>query len=165
MKKVYEIVISKEEYKDFLKNTYLATSTKLGLFLLAMFISISLMGAMSGNPIIIPFAFVGFFVIMIYNIRNNYVKGMKNFVLSGLSERNITYVFEEKSFKIITDNTSNNLKYKNLYKIIETKLSILFYVNKESAFILPKRAIDEENFAEFKEFINKNSKIKNIKWQ
>lgn len=165
MKKVYEIVISKDEYKDFLKNTFLATSAKLGLFLLAMFISLSFAGAMSGNPIIIPFAFVAFLVIMIYNVRNNYVKGMKNFVLSGLSERKITYVFEEKSFKIITDNTSNNVKYKSLYKINETKLSILFYVNKESAFILPKRVIDEENFVEFKEFINTNAKIKNIKWQ
>lgn len=164
MKKVYEFVISKEEYKDFLKNTFLASSLTLGLFLFAMFISVSFLGVLSGSPLMIPVAFIIFLLIMLYNIRNNYVKGMKNFTLSGLNERKITYIFEDKSLKIVTENTSNNVKYKSFYKIKETSLSILFYVNKESAFILPKRLIEENELTEIKQFAESNFKNKSIKW-
>lgn len=164
MKKVYEFIINREEYKDFLKNTFFASSLTLGLFLIAMFVSVSFLGALSGNPLMIPVAFIIFLLIMLYNIRNNYVKGMKNFTLSGLNERRITYIFEDKSLKIVTENTSNNVKYKSFYKIKETNLSILFYVNKESAFILPKRLFEQNELSEMKKFIESNFKNKNIKW-
>ena len=150
MKKVYEFVIKKEEYRDFLKATFSGSSRTLGFFLLIMFITISLLGAFSGNPLMIPVAFIAFICIMVYNFRKNFVSGMKNFVKSGLSERKITYVFEDKGFKIITENTSNDLKYKKLFKVKETDLSIHLYVNKESAFILPKRLIEENDMAELK---------------
>ncbi len=162
MKKVYELIISKEEYKDFLKSTFMASSLTLGLFLTAMFISVSFLGVFSGNPLMIPVSFIVFVAIMIYNIRNKYINGMKGFVVSGLSERKITYVFEDKGLKIITENTSNDLKYKNFLKVKETNHSFLLYVNKESAFILPKRIIEESDITELKAFIDK--KFKKKKW-
>ena len=150
MKKVYEFVIKKEEYKDFLKTTFSASTVTLGIFLFVMFIIISLLGAFSKNPLMIPVAFIVFVWIMIYSIRKNFILGMKNFVKSGLSERKITYIFEDKGFKIVTENTSNDIKYKKLYKSKETALSFLLYVNKEAAFILPKRLMEEKDIEELK---------------
>ncbi len=69
----------------------------------------------------------------------------------------LKYTFTDKDFSISVDEDSVTQSYEDIIKVISTKLSVIIYINKYRAFILPKSAIGE-NMEQLKALLEKNAK-------
>lgn len=76
------------------------------------------------------------------------------------NEKTFTFEFFENHF-IISDNKSySEIKYRDLYKIFETKNFFYFYKDKTHAFIIDKGGFIKGNSQSFSKFIQKKCKFK-----
>ena len=89
-----------------------------------------------------------------------YVKATTQVKKSDSVNKALKYEFDEKGFTISLGEEKVAEDYGAVTKIISTKLSVIIYISKYRAFIIPKRDLIE-NFEAFKELLNKN--VKNAK--
>lgn len=69
----------------------------------------------------------------------------------------LKYTFTEQDFSISMDEESVTQSYEDIIKVISTRLSVIIYINKYRAFILPKSAIGN-NMEKLKDLLVQNAK-------
>lgn len=93
---------------------------------------------------------------------------IKNAIKSNESTESLKIILDDKKYKEITSNGSNELEYKNFYSYYESKNYFYLYVDKVNALILPKREFNNDELSIIDETLNKQIKkvstfnIKNI---
>lgn len=83
-------------------------------------------------------------VIFLYMVLNSAVKIIKNAKREG-KKPTFSYTFTKGGVHCESKGKSFDLPWTNIYKVTEIKDMFLVYINKESAFIVPKRCFASEN--------------------
>lgn len=83
-----------------------------------------------------------------------YSNAKRQMLSNPIFKHSITYTFTDEGMDISQYVNSTTLKWDMIKKVRETSKSLLFYINEEQAFILPKRMIESiEEFEELKKLI------------
>lgn len=93
---------------------------------------------------------------------------IKNALKSNESTESLKVILDDKKYKEITSNGTNELEYKHFYSYYESKNYFYLYVDKVNALILPKREFNKEELVAMDENFSKQIRkisvfsIKNI---
>lgn len=74
-----------------------------------------------------------------------YLQSKKQFLTNPVYKEPIVYKIDAEGFSVLQAGQWIDFTWDNLYKVIETKYNLLFYINKDQAFIIPRRLIEEKN--------------------
>lgn len=108
------------------------------------------------NAYKIALLFVGVLFIVVQPIML-YIKSCKQVKNSGSINKPLVYEFNDREFTISMDEESVSQSYADILKVISTRLSVIIYINRYRAFILPKSCIGE-NLENLKKLISDNAK-------
>lgn len=96
-------------------------------------------------------------------------KDLKNGKISNKSKN--TFLFFDKNFKVLSNDTEVIVKYRKLHKIYETDTFFYLYLNSTYAFLVSKNGFIIGNSGDFSNFIKKKvlfkykkDKIKKVTW-
>ncbi|WP_394925798.1 YcxB family protein [uncultured Robinsoniella sp.] len=73
-----------------------------------------------------------------------YLKSVKQVKLNPVFKKPITYILNDEGIQTIQDDQNAELKWEDLVKVTETKLSLLVYTGKRYSFVFPKESIGEQ---------------------
>lgn len=104
----------------------------------------------------IALLFVGVLFIIVQPIML-YIKSCTQVKNSGSINKPLVYEFNDREFTISMDEEKVSQSYADIFKVISTRLSVIIYINRYRAFILPKSCIGE-NFESLKKLIYDNAK-------
>ena len=96
---------------------------------------------------------VAFILCFIYTISYNYKLVKKTFYSSKGEYGIINYGFTTSQISIETLKFSSILRWKEFIKVEETKRTILLFTSKRTMFIIPKRAISQEQLLNFRNML------------
>lgn len=93
---------------------------------------------------------------------------IKNAIKSNENTESLKVILDDKKYKEVTSNGTNELEYKKFYSYYESKNYFYLYVDKVNALILPKREFNKDELNIMDENFNKQIRkvsifnIKNI---
>ncbi len=90
-----------------------------------------------------------------------YIKSAAQVKNNGSVNKPLIYSFDSTGITISKGDESVTNKYEDVTKIISTKLSVIIYISKYRAFIIPKSCL-ENSFEEFKQILIDNVNCSSI---
>lgn len=90
-----------------------------------------------------------------------YMKAVTQAKKSEAINKPLEYRFDEKGIKISVEENSVEHEYEAVTKVISTKLSVIIYVSRYNAFIIPKVSLGNQ-FDDFKKLIEENVKCMKV---
>lgn len=85
----------------------------------------------------IVFFFVFGVVILVYNPIALNIRSRHRFLKNPVMKKPVTYVFSKTGIKLKQGEVEEEMKWENIYKIIKTKESMIFYLTRYNANIIP----------------------------
>lgn len=75
-----------------------------------------------------------------------YLRSVKQVKLNPVFKKPITYLLNDEGIQTIQGDQSAELKWEDLVKVTETKLSLLVYTGKRYSFVFPKESVGEQYY-------------------
>ena len=83
-----------------------------------------------------------------------FLQSKKQFLTNPVYKEAIIYKINDNGFSILQTGQWVDFEWDNLYKVIQRKYNLLFYINKNQAFILPLRLIKEKHMKYIKKHVD-----------
>ena len=147
--------ITRDDFLEFNKFVLMKNRLKRGFVIASIFILfwlIILNYNQSFNPMTILIELIifylgwGIFIFLVYKVSFQRIKKMPDQNGSILGHK--TYILQDDGFKEITESSETLTKWNGIKNITETKNYTYVFVDKISAYIIPKRTVDENNEVE-----------------
>lgn len=108
--------------------------------------------------------FFGAFSYLLLTPLSFYSNSKRQMLSNPIFKHKITYTFSDKGMDVSQYVNSSSLSWDDIIMVSENKKSLLFYINNEQAFILPKRMIESaEELEELKKLITDNAELTKVK--
>ncbi len=88
--------------------------------------------------------FVFGLVVLVYNPISLYMRSKNRFLQNPVMKNPVTYTFSKTGIMLQQGEIKEEMKWENLYKIIKTKESMIFYVTRFNANIIPLSQMDDK---------------------
>lgn len=149
-------------YNFFMYHTYTKFSGIFSIiFGLAMFaLMIYTYGSITMGQSVLYFLFGVFF--LIFNPINYYGRAYALVKKNPAFQESISYIFDKEGITTKQNKESATVKWDDIQKIVSSKRSIIIYVNKVRASIVPMQAIGED-YSNLVEMIKKNVETSKVK--
>ena len=73
-----------------------------------------------------------------------YVNSAKQVKLNPMFKEELTYIFDEKGIRVVQNEQEAQVEWAEINKIVETGMSVIIYLSKVRAFVIPKESIEKE---------------------
>lgn len=149
----------KEMYNFLLRHNYCSTGGVCGIILSLGAIVLAALNI--NNPQMnfaykVALIFVGLLFTVIQPVML-YVKAASQVKKNASVNKPLKYTFTEKDFSIAVDDEQVTQSYEDIVKVVSTKISVIVYINRYRAFILPKSALGK-NIEQLKKIFVDNAK-------
>lgn len=131
---------AKQYYHFNLYHCYHSFNGILGIFLGLLCIVYGVFGCVAGSkaePMQIALLFIFGIVILLYNPVALYVRSKRRFLTNPVMKNPVTYIFTDSGIRLKQDEVEEEMPWENLYKIVKTKESMIFYLTRYHANIVP----------------------------
>lgn len=95
------------------------------------------------QPFMIFLIFFGFYFLIFLPL-NTFFTAFKQFTLNPTYKNTYHYLFDKKGMTISLEDDSATLEWKDFYRVLDNKRSIVVYISKYNANIIPKRELGEK---------------------
>lgn len=136
-----EVSLNEKQYYHFnLYHCYHSMNGFLSIFLGILCMVYGIFGIMNPDDytlIQIIFFFIFGVFILVYNPVALYMRSKRRFLQNAVMKNAVTYIFTETGIKLKQGEVEEEMPWDHLYKIIKTKESMIFYLTKYNANIIP----------------------------
>lgn len=136
-----EVTLTQKQYYHFnLYHCYHSFNGFLSVFLGILCMAYGVFGIMdegSYTTIQIVCFFVFGLVVLVYNPVSLYLRSKNRFLRNKVMKKPVTYVFSDTGIALKQGSVEEEMKWENLYKVVKTKESMIFYLTKYNANIVP----------------------------
>lgn len=138
---------AKQYYHFNLYHCYHSFNGILGIFLGILCIVYGVFGCVAGKtaePMQIALLFIFGIVILVYNPIALYIRSKRRFLTNPVMKNPVMYCFSSKGIMLKQGEVEEEMLWENLYKIVKTKESMIFYLTKYHANIIPLSEIGDD---------------------
>ncbi|GKX30485.1 hypothetical protein SH1V18_29650 [Vallitalea longa] len=94
-----------------------------------------------------------------------YLQSKKQFLTNPVYKEAIIYKINEPGFSVLQSGQWVDFGWDNLYKVVESKYNLLFYINKDQAFIIPNRLIEDKNMKNIEKIVSRKMESTRYKFK
>lgn len=141
----FEVKMTQKIMYNFLMNhTYRSAAGTMGiLFGLGAFVVMGVTwGNVPGWQSVADFAFGLWF--LVYQPVSLYMRAAKQVKLNPTFKKPVTYIINEEGITSRQEDKEAKIAWEDLWKVTETKLSLLAYTGKRYSFVLPKECLGDQ---------------------
>lgn len=163
-----EVSLNEKQYYHFnLYHCYHSFNGFLSVFLGLLCIVYGVFGIVnkgSYTTLQIVLFFVFGLVVLVYNPVSLYMRSKNRFLQNPVMKNAVTYVFSENGIMLKQGEIEEEMKWDNIYKIVKTKESMIFYLTRFNANIIPLSEMDGK-YDEVCKYISKYAQKHAVKFK
>lgn len=94
-------------------------------------------------------------IFLVYPPVSLYLRSKRAILMSEVLRNTLHYAVDEKGFTVTQGETSAELPWKQIYKMVATKSNVLVYSNRTNAYVIPREQLGE-NYGALAELATSN---------
>lgn len=163
-----DVTLNEKQYYHFnLYHCYHSFNGFLSIFLGLLCMLYGVFGIMNKGSytlLQIVLFFVFGLVVLVYNPIALYMRSKNRFLQNPVMKNPVTYIFSESGIKLKQGEIEEEMKWEQLYKVVKTKESMIFYLNRLNANIIPLKEM-KGNYKEVCQYLSKYAEKRVVKFK